>query len=230
MKDDHHKETNDTNHLQNQSHSLMSQIFAAQNKARGGNQTKASTMTSQKAAFTRPTKSEIAEISKPERYHPPASTLADLTKEFGILTLEEQRRLGNRRPEPEKRTKKKRTKTERNNQVKTRLTDAELLFFKARVETSGMTQGEFMRACLLQEQIHSRKLNEIDEQLIETLMEISSDLGRIGGLIKGTVMANKGNFKVLTPEEKNLFERNLRDIIKAKNELQSVVQEIYGNP
>ena len=114
--------------------------------------------------------------------------------------------------------------------MKTRLTDAELLFFKARVETSGMTQGEFMRACLLQEQIHSRKLNEIDEQLIETLMEISSDLGRIGGLIKGTVMANKGNFKVLTPEEKNLFERNLRDIIKAKNELQSVVQEIYGNP
>lgn len=155
----------------------------------------------------------------------------DLTKDFGVLTLEEQRRLDERQAqsEAEKKKKKKRVKTGRDNQVKTRLTDTELKLFSERVKASGLKQGEFMRECLLHEEVHVRSLTEIDAQAFGKLMEISSDLGRIGGLIKGTVMVNKTEFGVLTPGDKEQLEVLIREMNTVKDDLLKVVQNLYGD-
>lgn len=163
--------------------------------------------------------------------NPPKVEPKDLTKDFGVLTLEEQKRLDERqaKSEAEKKPKKKRVKTGRDNQVKTRLTDTEMQLFSERVKASGMKQGEFMRECLLHEEVHVRSLTEIDAQAFGKLMEMSSDLGRIGGLIKGTVMVNKDEFAVLTPTDKESLEALIRELNKVKDDLLKVVQNLYGD-
>lgn len=162
---------------------------------------------------------------------PKNNDVKDLTKDFGILTLEEQKRLEERqtKSESEKRPKQKRTTTGRDRQVKTRLTETEWDYFRERVKASGMKQGDFIRACLLYEEVNVRTLTDIDAQTFEKIMEISSDLGRVGGLLKGTVMVNKDSFAVLTPDEKRNLEREIRELNTLKAELQKVVQKLYGN-
>ncbi len=162
---------------------------------------------------------------------PPKVEPKDLTKDFGVLTLEEQKRLDERqaKSEAEKKPKKKRVKTGRDNQVKTRLTDTEMQLFSERVKASGMKQGDFMRECLLHEEVHVRSLTDIDAQAFGKLMEMSSDLGRIGGLIKGTVMVNKDEFGILTPTEKEKLEALIRELNTVKDDLLKVVQNLYGD-
>lgn len=163
--------------------------------------------------------------------NPPKVEPKDLTKDFGVLTLEEQKRLDERqsKSEAEKKPKKKRVKTGRDNQVKTRLTDTEMQLFSERVKASGMKQGDFMRECLLHEEVHVRSLTDIDAQAFGKLMEMASDLGRIGGLIKGTVMVNKDEFAVLSPTEKESLEQQIRELNTVKDDLLKVVQNLYGD-
>jgi len=163
--------------------------------------------------------------------NPPKVATKDLTKDFGVLTLEEQKRLDERQAKAaaEKKPPKKRVKTGRDNQVKTRLTDTEMKLFSERVKSSGMKQGEFMRECLLHEAVNVRSLTDIDAQAFGKLMEMSSDLGRIGGLVKGTVMANKDEFAVLSPAEKDNLEALIRELNKVKEDLLKVVQNLYGD-
>lgn len=170
---------------------------------------------------------------QPQTTHPtqPKKQPKDLTTDFGILTIEEQKRLDERqsRTESEKKQRKKRVKTGRDTQVKTRLTDTEMELFSERVKASGMKQGDFMRECLLHETVNVRSLTEIDAQAFGKLMEISSDLGRIGGLIKGTVVANRDSFSVLSDDDKKQLEIEIRELNKIKDEVMKVVQSLYGN-
>jgi len=155
----------------------------------------------------------------------------ELTKDFGVLTIEEQRRVDERQAKvaAEKKPKKKRVKSGRDNQVKTRLTDTEMKLFSERVKASGLKQGDFMRECLLHEEVTVRSLTDIDAQAFGKLMEMSSDLGRIGGLIKGTVMANKDEFGLLSPAEKAQLEALIRELNAVKEDLLKVVQGLYGD-
>lgn len=160
---------------------------------------------------------------------PSEKEISELAKDFGILSLEEQQRIKDQASKAEKPPKKERIATGRVHQIKTRLTNSELALFRDRVEFSGMKQGDFIRTCLLNEKIIVRNLTDIDEQLFKKIIEISSDLGRIGGLIRGTVIANKENFEVLTPDNKNQLEVEIRELHKVKQELLTVVQNLYGN-
>lgn len=127
-----------------------------------------------------------------------------------------------------KKQPKARQKLGRTNQVKTRLTDEELKLFEERVKSSGMKQGDFLRECILHENINIRSVTEIDGQALGLLMEMSSELGRIGGMVKGTVIKNK-EFQILSESEKNLLEKEIKELNKLKEEIQKVVQSIYGN-
>lgn len=155
----------------------------------------------------------------------------ELKQYFGILTIEEQEHLDKQKAREVERKKEpaKRQKLGRNHEVKTRLTEGELKLFRERVKKSRLKQGDFMRSILLNEEVHVHTLTEIDEQAFIKIMDIAADLGRIGGLIKGTVMANRDNFVVLTPESKEEFEKEIKELNKLKEDLQKAVQWVYGN-
>lgn len=155
----------------------------------------------------------------------------DLTKDFGVLTIEEQKRLAERqlKPEPVKHPKLDRVKTGRDYQVKTRLNEAEMTLFRERVKLSGMKQGDFMRACILNEEINIRTMTDIDALAYGKIMEISSNLGRIGGMLRGIIIHGKNNPEILSPTEKADLEREIRDIKMVKTELRKVVKWLYGD-
>lgn len=151
--------------------------------------------------------------------------------DFGILTIEEQKRL-NKRAEREvnqPRKARKRIKIDRVNQVKTRLTDEELILFQARVKAAGMKQGDYIRELLLHEKVEIKNVTGIDAIALDTLMTIATNLGRIGGLIRTTVIANKDNPNILTAADKQKLEMEIKELSALKVEIQKVVQTIYGN-
>ena len=160
----------------------------------------------------------------------PKKSAKEITQELGVLTIEQQKRIDERMMKPDaEKIKKQRAKKGRDIQVKTRLTEEEMNRFLERVKESGAKQGEFMRECLLNAEVHVQSLTDIDAEALGTIMEMASDLGRIGGLIKGTVVANKENFEVLTPEAKQSLEKEIRELNALKEDLQRVVQKLYGN-
>lgn len=155
----------------------------------------------------------------------------DIVKDLGVLSVEEQKRIKaqKKKAAEDQKPKKERLKTGRDNQVKTRLTDNEMILFSDRVKASGMKQGDFMRECLLHETVNVRSLTEIDAKAFGLLMEMASDLGRIGGLIKGTVVVNKDEFAVLTLEDKENLEEEIRELNRLKEKIMKVVSDLYGN-
>ena len=154
----------------------------------------------------------------------------NLTQEFGILSIEEQKRLDeeNAKPPTEKKISPKRKTLGRTNEVKVRLTDDEKKLLEGRVWASGMKQGEFVRQAILHEKIETRSVLAADARTMSELMKMGSELGKIGGLIKKTVTTNK-EFAIFTPEEKSQFEKQMRDLETLRREIQKVVQDIYGN-
>lgn len=117
----------------------------------------------------------------------------------------------------------------RSYQVKTRFSEEEKRFFDQRVKASGMAQGEFMRQVLLHESVEVRSVTAVDAEALETLSCIASELGRIGGMLRGTVIRNKGEFGVLSPHEKADLEWHIREVNRIKVDIQKAVQSIYGD-
>lgn len=147
---------------------------------------------------------------------------------FGILTLEEQSYISSIQAKKDAAAERKKNKLGRNNQVKTRLTDEELIEFNKRVAASGKKQGDFMRDCLLNQEIIIKSATEYDSQAFQVLMGMASDLGRISGMIKQTVITNK-EFNVLTETEKSELEKEIRELRKLRDEIQKEVTKLYGN-
>jgi len=155
----------------------------------------------------------------------------ELKQYFGILTIEEQERLDKQKAREADKINERRPKQKlgRDYQFKTRLTKEEAEIFLDRVKKSRLKQGEFMRQIMLNEEVNIYTVTELDEQAFVKIMEMASDLGRIGGLIKGTVIANKDNFSVFTADDKEKFEKEIRELNELKEEMQKAVQWVYGN-
>ena len=129
----------------------------------------------------------------------------------------------------EEQPRKKRKSLGRTQQVKTRLTEAELQQFHRRVKKSGLSQGEFIRSAILTSQIVINERSEIDVAILDELAKIRADLGRQGGLLKMIIKPNEGQ-RELAPDEWAALIQTIRDMEKMKSRLSDLgVKFANGN-
>ena len=97
----------------------------------------------------------------------------------------------------------------RANQIKTRLSDEELESFELLVKTSGLPQGEYIRGMVLNGKVTVTQTSYVDKTTLVTLTALSSQIGKIAGMLRQTVILNK-EFSVLTREDKSFLELQIR--------------------
>lgn len=116
----------------------------------------------------------------------------------------------------------------RPHQIKTRLSDEELESFEILVQASGLSQAEYIRDIVLHGAVNVTQTSLVDARTLELLTSISGTLGKLSGMIRMTVIANK-EFKVLNSEEKNRLECQLRSLRQLQSYIQALAEQIYGN-
>ena len=136
-----------------------------------------------------------------------------------------------RSAEDKEKVDKKRQKRQglgRTNQVKMRLTDAELVRLQRRVDKAGTTQGEFLRRAALEGQIVIRE-NNVADVVIDELELLRGELGRQGGLLKMVIKPNEGQ-RELNPGEWNELISAVREMETLKRQIASLeVKLTHGN-
>ncbi len=88
----------------------------------------------------------------------------------------------------------------RKNLIKTRLSDSEYRAFTARVKRSKLSASEFLRRAALTGRIVIPLHTELDVAMLDELVLLKADVGRIGGLLKMTIRPNEGQ-RTLHPAE-----------------------------
>lgn len=116
----------------------------------------------------------------------------------------------------------------RPHQIKTRLSDEELESFEILVQASGLSQAEYIRGMVLNGSVSVTQTSLVDAQALEALTTLSGTLGKLSGMIRMTVIVNK-EFKVLTPEEKNQLECQLRSLQQLQSYIQRLAEDMYGH-
>ena len=124
--------------------------------------------------------------------------------------------------EPEK------SNAKRPHQIKTCLSGEELESFEILVHASGLSQAEYIRGMVLNGSVSVTQTSLVDAQALEALTSLSGTLGKLSGMIRMTVIANK-EFKVLNPQEKDQLECQLRSLRQLQSYIQSLAEAIYGN-
>ena len=120
------------------------------------------------------------------------------------------------------------TDVKRANQIKTRLSDEELEAFELLVKTSGLPQGEYIRGMVLNGKVAVTQTSYVDNATLETLTELSAQIGRIAGMLRQTVILNK-EFAVLTYEDKSYLEQQIRTLRRVQSAVQRTAEELYGH-
>lgn len=116
----------------------------------------------------------------------------------------------------------------RTNQIKTRLSDEELEAFELLTKASGLPQGEFIRGMILHGKINVTQTSCVDQQALETLTQLSSQMGKIAGMIRNTVIVNK-EFSLLTNEAKANLEHQIRALRRIQSDVQKTAEALYGH-
>lgn len=116
----------------------------------------------------------------------------------------------------------------RANQIKTRLSDEELEAFDLLVKASGLPQGEYIRGMVLHGRVSITQTSLVDSQTLDTLTQLSAQIGKIAGMIRQTVIVNK-EFVVLTDEDKLYLEQQIRALRRVQSAVQRTAEELYGN-
>ena len=116
----------------------------------------------------------------------------------------------------------------RGNQIKTRLSDEEMEAFDLLVKTSGLPQGEFIRGMVLHGRVSITQTSYTDQQTLDTLTQLSAQIGKIAGMIRQTVIVNK-EFVVLTNEDKSYLEQQIRALRRVQTAVQRTAEELYGH-
>lgn len=132
---------------------------------------------------------------------------------------------------PEGSAQKKRRKRKslgRVNQIKTRLTDSELIQFQRRVKKSGLSQGDYLRSVALTGKIVIEERSMTDLALLDELVLIRAELGRQGGLLKMIVKPNEGQ-RELAPAEWDQLMEAIRGFEKMKKRISDLEVNVYGN-
>ena len=130
---------------------------------------------------------------------------------------------------PNRAAHKKRKSMGRTNQIKTRLTDAELSQFQRRVHKSGLPQGDYLRSAALTGEIRIEEHSVCDIALLDELVLIRAELGRQGGLLKMIIKPNEGR-RELSPVEWAELIDTIRNFEQMKIKLEDLEVKIrHGN-
>lgn len=116
----------------------------------------------------------------------------------------------------------------RNYQIKTRLSEDERADFDNLVAASGLTQSAYIRAMVLHGRLEVTQTSAVDQEALGALLSVYAELGRVAGMIRGTVIANK-TFKNLMAEDKRQLEGELRDLRRIQYQVQTLAEKLYGN-
>lgn len=116
----------------------------------------------------------------------------------------------------------------RPHQIKTRLSDEELESFEILVHTSGLSQAEYIRGMVLNGSVSVTQTSLVDAQALDALTALSGSLGKLSGMIRMTVITNK-EFKILSCEDKDQLEYQLRSLRQLQSYIQALAEKIYGN-
>lgn len=122
---------------------------------------------------------------------------------------------------------REKAEAKRTNQIKTRLSDEELEAFDLLVKTSGLPQGEYIRGMVLHGRVSVTQTSYVDSQTLETLIQLSTQIGKIAGMIRQTVIVNK-DFSLLTYEDKAYLEQQIRSLRRVQSAVQRTAEELYG--
>lgn len=114
------------------------------------------------------------------------------------------------------------------NQVITRMNDAELVHFLARVRKTGMTQSEYLRRVALNGRIVISEPAPETMALLDDLALIRAELGRQGGLLKMIIKPNEGQ-RELRPEEWDELIKAVRYLEHTKEYIARLEEHIDGN-
>lgn len=110
-----------------------------------------------------------------------------------------------------------RKKLGRNTELKARFTDEEVEIINEKIKKSGLRKGEFIRKCLLEIEI-----KEINPQKIgsntDALLELKSEIGKVGGLLKAFIKPNLENH--------NVSYEDMQQIKKILNELENLKKKV----
>lgn len=199
--------------------SLSTQINAAENKSQVLDDGRSKTPMEDNMTVT---PSVSAQIEQPES---PSDIENRWAGEKAAEELEEIKKDLDTAAEPTGRQRKRRNSIGRTNQIKTRLTDTELVQFHRRLKKSGLAQGEFLRNAALTGQIVIEEHSVADVAMLDELAMIRAELGRQGGLLKMIIKPNEGQRK-LAPEEWGELISEIRDMEKIKKRLAEIEVKI----
>lgn len=140
-------------------------------------------------------------------------------KRWAAKKAKEELNQGNQeQPSSKPATRKPRASLGRNNQIKARLTDTELVQFRRRVEKSGLPQGDYIREAILNGKIVIEERIFADVAILDELALIRAELGRQGGLLKMIIRPNEGQ-RELFPGEWDELISAVRGLEAAKTNL-----------
>lgn len=122
--------------------------------------------------------------------------------------------------------KKTRKKLNRNTELKARFTDEEIKIIEDKINKSGLRKGEFIRRSLLEQEIKERINTKEQIQSTEALIELKSEIGKVGGLLKAFIKPNYENPNV-TYEEMQAIKKQLNELEKLKSKIEKEVKKTW---
>lgn len=168
---------------------------------------------------TKQEKPYLSEISPPSIVDSPINS----SNSHSISITKESKEIPSPTTLPPKKTRKK---LNRNKEIKARFTDNEIKIIEKKIKKSGLRKGEFVRKSLLTQDIKER--NNTTEQIesVMALIELKSELGKVGGLLKAFIKPNSYNPNVSLQDIENI-KKQLNELEKLKREIEKEVKKTW---
>lgn len=121
--------------------------------------------------------------------------------------------------------KKTRKKLNRNTELKARFTNEEIKIIEDKINKSGLRKGEFIRRSLLEQEIKERINTKEQIQSTEALIELKSEIGKVGGLLKAFIKPNYNHN--VSYEEMQEIKKQLNELEKLKLKIEKEVKKTW---
>lgn len=123
--------------------------------------------------------------------------------------------------------RKKEVNRKRGNQIHFYFSDRELVRFRKRVRLSGLNQSEFIRQALLKGAVQMNETDFAEMDLIDDLVSLRAEMGRIGGMLKMVIKPNEGQ-RELNPSQWRELIHTIRYLEHSKEKLAQSLVKLNG--
>lgn len=116
----------------------------------------------------------------------------------------------------------------RNNELHFWLSDRELVQLKQRVKRTDMNLSEFIRKAILTGKISIEEQNPLNQAVLDEVLSLRAEMGRIGGMLKMVIRPNEGQRELAPDEWKELIQA-VRYLERTKERLANFEEKFDGN-